>query len=89
MQRRSFPPRLMLKRRCQRAGVRFLNPHLFRHGFAMGYLNHGADLKAVGDLLGHSSYKTTERHYAKWIDGPLRKLHQRVAEEISSTAQDK
>lgn len=75
--------RLMLKRRCQRAAIRFLNPHLFRHGFAMVYLNHGADIKAVGDLLGHSSYKTTERHYAKWIDGPLRELHARVAERIS------
>jgi len=75
--------RLMLARRCKRAGIRFLHPHLFRHGFAMGYLNHGADLKAVGTLLGHSSFKTTERHYAKWIDGPLRELHGRVAEKIS------
>lgn len=74
--------RLMLVRRCKRAGIRFLHPHLFRHGFAMTYLNHGVDLKAVGDLLGHSSYKTTERHYAKWMDGPLRNLHRRTAEEI-------
>lgn len=74
--------RMMLQRRCQRAGIRFLHPHLFRHGFAMAYLNHGVDLKAVGDLMGHSSYKTTEKHYAKWIEEPLRRLHQRTAEAI-------
>jgi site-specific recombinase XerD len=76
--------RLMLMRRCRRAGIRFLNPHLFRHGFAMAYLNHGVDLKAVGDLMGHSSYKTTEKHYARWIDDPLRKLHKQTAEIIAS-----
>lgn len=76
--------RLMLIRRCRRAGIRFLNPHLFRHGFAMAYLNHGVDLKAVGDLMGHSSYKTTEKHYARWIDDPLRKLHKQTAEIIAS-----
>lgn len=75
--------RLMLLRRCKRAGVRFLNPHLFRHGFAMTYLNHGADLKAVGTLLGHSSYKTTEKHYAQWIDGPLREVHRLTAARIA------
>jgi integrase/recombinase XerD len=69
-------------RRCRRAGIRFLHPHLFRHGFAMAYLNHGVDLKAVGDLMGHSSYKTTEKHYAKWIEEPLRRLHQQTAEAI-------
>lgn len=74
--------RMMLKRRCKLAGIRYMNPHLFRHGFAMAYLNHGVDLKAVGDLMGHSSYKTTEKHYAKWIDEPLRELHQRTAAEI-------
>jgi integrase len=74
--------RLMLKRRCKRARIRFLHPHLFRHGFAMAYLNHGVDLKAVGDLMGHSSYKTTETHYARWMDEPLRKLHKQTAEAI-------
>lgn len=74
--------RLMLVRRCKRAGVRFLNPHLFRHGFAMNYLNNHAELKAVSTLLGHSTVKTTEKHYAKWLEGPLRDVHQRVAERI-------
>lgn len=74
--------RQMLMRRCKRAGVRYLHPHLFRHGFAMNYLNNDAELKAVSTLLGHASVKTTEKHYAKWLDGPLREVHQRVAARI-------
>jgi integrase/recombinase XerD len=74
--------RLMLKRRCERAGIRFLHPHLFRHGFAMAYLNAGVDLKAVGDLMGHTSYKTTEKHYARWIEEPLQRVHKLAAEII-------
>lgn len=76
--------RQMLIRRCRRAGVRFLNPHLFRHGFAMNYLNNDAELKAVSTLLGHTTVKTTERYYAKWLEGPLRQMHQRVAERIAA-----
>lgn len=76
--------RLMLSRRCKRAGVRFLNPHLFRHGFAMNYLNNDAEMKAVSTLLGHSTMKTTERFYAKWLEGPLRAEHARVAGRIMS-----
>lgn len=75
--------RMVLERRCRRAGIRYLNPHLFRHGFAMAYLNNGADLKAVATLLGHSNSRATEGHYAKWIDGPLRELHQRTSDRIS------
>jgi hypothetical protein len=40
------------------------------------------------DLMGHSSYKTTEKHYARWIDDPLRLLHRQTAEAISSRASD-
>ena len=79
--------RLMLMRRCKRAGLRWLNPHLFRHGFAMNYLNFGAELKGVSTMMGHTSIKTTERHYAKWINGPLRELHQRTSERIINATQ--
>lgn len=78
--------RLMLQRRCRRANIRFLNPHLFRHGFAMEFLNHDAELKAVSVMLGHTTVKTTEKHYAQWLDGPLRRVHQRIAERISSNS---
>lgn len=78
--------RMMLTRRCRRAGTRFLNPHLFRDGFAMAYLNNGAELKAVSTLLGHSSVKTTERHYAEWLEAPLRRVHEETAARIVGRA---
>lgn len=79
--------RMMLIRRCKRANIRFVHPHLFRHGFAMEYLNNDAEIKAVSTMLGHTTVKTTERYYAKWIDGPLRRLHQRIAQRIQDTTQ--
>lgn len=77
--------RQMLVRRCRRAEIRFLHPHLFRHGFAMEFLNNGAEIKAVSTMLGHTTMRPTERHYAQWVDGPLRRVHQRIADRISGT----
>ena len=64
--------RQMLKRRCEAAGVRYLNPHSFRHGLAMRLLNRGADMSLVQAILGHSRITTTQQHYARWVVEGLR-----------------
>lgn len=68
---------LILKKMAKRARfTRPLRPHILRHTFATHLINHGCDIRAVSELLGHSSLSTTQIYTHLTID-KLKEIHNR------------
>jgi integrase len=75
------PWQTLLRSLFAHAGIEGGHAHRFRDTFAVEYLLAGMDITDVSVLLGHSSVRITETHYAPWV----RARQSRLASSVRAT----
>lgn len=66
----------LLPQACQKAGVKNIGPHGFRHTFASHYLMNGGSIWDLSKILGHSTIKLTNDYYGHFTrEHVLKRAH--------------
>ncbi|MFW5684246.1 MAG: tyrosine-type recombinase/integrase, partial [Spirochaetota bacterium] len=79
---------IIQKRVLEKGIAKRVSPHTFRHSFATHILDHGADIRVVQELLGHSSLSTTQVYTHLGL-GALKRIYEQAhphAERAGGTA---
>lgn len=74
----------IVRRRLSVSEVRCKSPHTLRHSFATHLLDHGADLRVVKELLGHSSLAATQVYTHTSLDH-IRKIYEKAHPRAETT----
>ena len=75
---------MRLKRIFENAKIVKGHAHRFRDTFAVALLLEGVPMERVSILLGHTSIRVTERHYAPWVRSRQEQLEADVSRVWSS-----
>lgn len=70
--------RQVLREMAVRANVRGVSPHAFRRAAGTHLLQHGADLRAVQEYLGHEDLSTTARCYTLLQCSDLQRVYEKA-----------
>jgi integrase len=79
--------RMMLRRRCDQAGIEPLSAHKFRHGFAMWLRNNGTDLSDIAAAMGHTTTQVTQLYYAHTLPPAVHKAYNAAIAKLRESDQ--